>query len=151
MGDRSTAQEGQPTPLIGRKTGKHPKRTQKDSGRGTSGGPLTRAFTGSKPLHDQPLYPSLGTVLTLIFGDGWQMDAPCRLTVRVPPLAQTRFYARPGGPRAASSRPSRLEPTFCKARGNLRSSGLRGCERCEHSHVACRSPNYLSSGLATST
>ena len=38
-----------PTPLIGRKTGRHPKRTWKDGGR-SSGSPLTRAFAGLKPL-----------------------------------------------------------------------------------------------------
>jgi hypothetical protein len=76
---------GGATPPIGRKTGRYPTRTRKDGGRG-SGSPLTRAFAGSKPLRDQPLCPPLG--------DGWQTDAPCRLTARVPFLAQ-RLCSRP--------------------------------------------------------
>lgn len=33
------------------------------------------------------------TVLTLIFGDGWQTDVSCRLTARVPSCTETDIYA----------------------------------------------------------
>ena len=65
----ASAVSGQ-THLIGRNTGRLPKQTRKDGGRG-SGSPTTRAFAGSKP----PLIASLPvpghTVMTFIFGDRW--------------------------------------------------------------------------------
>jgi len=63
--------------LIGYKTGRHPKWSRKDGGRG-NGSPLTRAFAGSKPLLIASLPASAYTVLTLILGDGWQTGAPSR-------------------------------------------------------------------------
>ena len=68
---------GWPTLQIGHKTGRHPKWSQKDGGRG-SGSPLTRAFAGSKPPLIASLPASGHTALTLIFGDGWQTGAPSR-------------------------------------------------------------------------
>ena len=73
------------TPLIGRKTGRLPKRTQKDGGRG-SGSPLTRAFAGSKPLLIVSLPATGHPVLTLFFGDGLQVrriDTSCPLLAQV--------------------------------------------------------------------
>jgi len=63
-----------PTPMICRKTGRHPKRTRKDGGRGSGRG-LTRAFAGSKLLLIASLPAPGHTVLALVVGDGWQMDA----------------------------------------------------------------------------
>ena len=73
--------------MISRKSGRHPKRTWKDGGRGSGRG-LTRAFTGSKPLLIASLPAPGHTVLALILGDGWQMDALSRIDNRSPRLAR---------------------------------------------------------------
>ena len=68
-----------PTPLISHKTNRHPKRTRRRIVVGGSGGPLTRAFAGSKPLLIASLRVPGLIVLTLIFGDEWQTDALSRI------------------------------------------------------------------------